>query len=135
MQSLQPGLRAEECIYSSPSVDGSVRRPAAPVPDARNRIPPPHAPQSRSTSTEHGPEGYEPSKNCAIARAFGYFEDSNTNTMALLRNVDLICENYKDLLETPHAVYVGTAQLQLRRVPDRQIFDFLIQYFVNDLNW
>ncbi|KLJ10023.1 hypothetical protein EMPG_14560 [Blastomyces silverae] len=126
--------RAEECIYSSPPVDGSARRPAAPVPDARSRIPPQDAQQSRSASTEHDLEGYQPSKNCAIAKAFGYFEDSNTNTMALLRNVDLICEDYKDLLEPPMQSMWDTVQLQLRRMPDRQIFDFLIQYFVSELN-
>ncbi|OAT13321.1 hypothetical protein BDBG_08545 [Blastomyces gilchristii SLH14081] len=127
--------RAEECIYSSPSVDGSDRRPAAPVPDARSRLPPQDAQQSRSGSTEHEPEGYQPSKNCAIAKTFGYFEDSNTNTMTLLRNVDLIYEDYKDLLEPPMQSMRDTVQLQLRRIPDRQIFDFLMQYFVSELNW
>ncbi|KAL2384092.1 hypothetical protein RJZ90_002188 [Blastomyces dermatitidis] len=42
--------------------------------------------------------------------------------------VDLIYEDYKDLLEPPMQSMRDTVQLQLRRIPDRQIFDFLMQY-------
>ncbi|EQL32844.1 hypothetical protein BDFG_05093 [Blastomyces dermatitidis ATCC 26199] len=83
--------------------DGSARRPAAPVPDARSRLPPQDAQQSRSGSTEHEPEGYQPSKNCAIAKTFGYFEDSNTNTMTLLRNSNFSLGVYQTAKQVIHA--------------------------------
>ncbi|PGG99000.1 hypothetical protein GX51_06497 [Blastomyces parvus] len=126
--------RAEECIYSPPLVDRSARRPAAPVSDAQSQTPA-HGTEHSGSATDHESEVYQPGRNCAIAKAFGYFEDSNTNTMALLRSVDLICEDYKDLLEPPMQALWNTVQLQLGRMPDRQIFDFLIQYFVSELNW
>ena len=96
--------------------------------------------------------GHWSSQHSALAKSFGYFEDSNSNTMALLRRVSLPmllscgCEAYStcqlelpdesetDLTDSSPSIW-DTIQRELERMPDRQILDFLVQYFVYELNW
>lgn len=78
--------------------------------------------------------GYWSSQHSALARSFGYFEDSSSNTMALLRRVSLPGQGETDPADFSLSIW-DTIQRELGRMPDRQILDFLVQYFVSELNW
>ncbi|KAA8651286.1 fungal specific transcription factor domain-containing protein [Aspergillus tanneri] len=72
----------------------------------------------------------------SIAEIFGYSEDSKSNTMGLIQRLRLREQeeqNWKCRL-LPHEV---SAQVQqsLRRMPDRPILDFLVRFFVAEVNW
>ncbi|EER44914.1 conserved hypothetical protein [Histoplasma capsulatum H143] len=84
---------------------------------------------------EHEPNGSSSSRHSALAKSFGYFEDSNSNTMALLRNLELPDEDETELIDPSSRSIWGTIQHEVGRMPDRQIVDFLVQYFVSELNW
>ncbi|KAI1380699.1 hypothetical protein F4677DRAFT_404340 [Hypoxylon crocopeplum] len=131
--------RPEECVYSSP----------------RARVPPGTAqPQSQNLENEEPPEpttvqeGGEAStspygaevrpygQHSSLAKSFGYFEDSKSNTMALLRECDLNDEGDADVSDNGPTSYIfETLRRDLERMPHRQVLDFLIQYFVSELNW
>lgn len=75
-----------------------------------------------------------------LAKSFGYSEDSRWNTMALLREC-----NASNAGDASEATSMSNASLspsvldlvnrELERLPERPVFDFLIQYFISDLNW
>ncbi|OJD15550.1 hypothetical protein AJ78_04207 [Emergomyces pasteurianus Ep9510] len=129
--------RAEECVYSSPAADGSYRRLVTSVRESQSQVVLPQGEDhSGNTPTIYEREGHRlPSQHTALARSFGYFEDSNSNTMALLRNLELPGEDETDLMDDSSLSISDTVQHELGRMPERQILDFLVQYFVNELNW
>ncbi|KKZ63382.1 hypothetical protein EMCG_02313 [[Emmonsia] crescens] len=55
--------------------------------------------------------------------------------MALLRNLELPDEDETDLIDSSSLSIWDTVKHELGRMPDRQILDFLVHYFVNELNW
>ncbi|PVH99812.1 hypothetical protein DM02DRAFT_642767 [Periconia macrospinosa] len=136
--------RPEECVYNSP--------PATQFPNAlplvsedRNHI-------SESPQDSKGQRGIEDSSTLSFApynaegrpydqqstllEAFGYSEDSNSNTVALLKMWN--SEGVDDTLARDKGVLPGVieyVQSDLEKMPQRQILDFLIQYFVSELNW
>ncbi|QSS66970.1 fungal specific transcription factor domain-containing protein [Histoplasma capsulatum] len=121
--------RAEGCIYSGGTAPGR---------EARVQKLPQGASHSKTVPTryehEHGSNGSSSSRHSALAKSFGYFEDSNSNTMALLRNLELPDEDETELIDPSSRSIWGTIQHEVGRMPDRQIVDFLVQYFVSELN-
>ncbi|KAI9752219.1 MAG: hypothetical protein M4579_005722 [Chaenotheca gracillima] len=87
-------------------------------------------PQTRRNSTLS-------QRSDSLADLFGYFEDSESNTMALVRRLGLGLDGTQDGKDQAllPAEASNEVQTQLRRMPDRQIFDFLVQYFVSDIQW
>ncbi|KAI9690331.1 MAG: hypothetical protein M1822_009292 [Bathelium mastoideum] len=81
----------------------------------------------------------------SLTESFGYFEDSDCNTLALIRkashffptiNLGLACHDSprgSSPALTPEAV--EEAHSNIDRIPERQILDFLVQYFVAEVNW
>ncbi|OQD89326.1 hypothetical protein PENSOL_c063G05503, partial [Penicillium solitum] len=77
--------RPEECVYGSPPVNGPSR-PSLPADQPETQPPQPvgSARPMRETAVDDS-EAHWSREHSALARSFGYFEDSNSNTMALLR--------------------------------------------------
>lgn len=147
--------RPEECVYSSPPTEKASQNTFRPV-GAIDEAPGPfleHAQPSRETPSLLEAQGHWSSQNFALAKSFGYFEDSNSNTMALLRRVGLVLallycikltdwapqlelprEGETDLSDPSPSIW-ETIQHELCRMPKREILDFLVQYFVYELNW
>ncbi|OCK74320.1 hypothetical protein K432DRAFT_386876 [Lepidopterella palustris CBS 459.81] len=72
----------------------------------------------------------------SLAELFGYFEDSESNTMALVRRLGLDeDENQHGNNQTIPPDASEEVQKNIGRMPDRQIFDFLIQYYVTEVHW
>ncbi|KAL2849818.1 hypothetical protein BJY01DRAFT_245757 [Aspergillus pseudoustus] len=74
------------------------------------------------------------SQHSELARSFGYFEGSST--VALLRNLlvaDRIDTKTGERADTSNIF--ETIRHDIERMPGRQILDFLVQYFVSELNW
>ncbi|KAI2640956.1 hypothetical protein GGS21DRAFT_537494 [Xylaria nigripes] len=69
----------------------------------------------------------------SLSQCFGYFEDSNSNTLALIRQKDNDQENPQSPLLTPESIEEVCHMIV--RSPDRHILDILIQYFMSEVNW
>ncbi|OTA64770.1 hypothetical protein K449DRAFT_327714 [Hypoxylon sp. EC38] len=70
----------------------------------------------------------------SLAEAFGYFEDSDSNTLALVQKVTRRDTPYGSSTALfPESV--EEVQRNIERIPDRQILDFLVNYFVAEINW
>jgi hypothetical protein len=69
----------------------------------------------------------------SLAELFGYFEYSERNTIALVGNLGLNvsrdCRN-QDL--TPEASQ--EVQQQMAKMADRRVYDFLVQYYINEVH-
>ncbi|KAJ5892904.1 hypothetical protein N7504_009595 [Penicillium tannophilum] len=128
--------RPEECVYSSPPTEKTsqnILRPVGPIIEAWGPFLE-HARPSRETPTLDEPDGHWSSQHSALTKSFGYFEGSNSNTMALLRTLEVPGEGETDRNDPSPSVW-ETIQQELGRMPERQILDFLVQYFVYELNW
>ncbi|CAI7571199.1 unnamed protein product [Penicillium viridicatum] len=126
--------RPEECVYGSPPVNGPSR-PSVPADQPGTQPPRPveSARPIRETAVDDS-EAHWSREHSALARSFGYFEDSNSNTMALLRRLELSDQTDTELKNVPPSTW-ESIHYELNLMPDRQIIDFLVQYFVNELNW
>ncbi|CRG92720.1 Pyrimidine pathway regulatory protein 1 [Talaromyces islandicus] len=75
------------------------------------------------------------SSRSSLAELFGYFEDSDSNTLALIRRLgvghDDSCSGKSPGL-TPEAA--EEVHRIVERMPDRQILDFLVKYFAAEVN-
>ncbi|KAK1143243.1 hypothetical protein N8T08_006943 [Aspergillus melleus] len=76
-----------------------------------------------------------PERRSLLAERLGYFENSHSNTLALVRKFEL-----EDSCQTENGNPVpADASDEIKRcverIPDRQILDFLLQYFVNEVDW
>ncbi|OQE08247.1 hypothetical protein PENVUL_c010G06166 [Penicillium vulpinum] len=126
--------RPEECVYDSPPVnvpsyssvpaDQLGTQPPRPVESAR-----PMRKPAMDDSESHCPK-----EHCALARSFGYSEDSNSNTMALLRRLELPDQTDTEQTDALSSTW-DAIHCELDLMPERQIIDFLVQYFVYELNW
>ncbi|PGH03523.1 hypothetical protein AJ79_07358 [Helicocarpus griseus UAMH5409] len=141
--------RPEDCVYnyhsvsldlsdlssrSDPQADevryGSTRKDDNPM--GRSDIP---GTDGHSVAS-HGARGRLDNQRSAIAKSFGYFEDSNSNTMALLKSCDLNGDGDADVDDRNGSHYIWeTIKQDLDRMPHRQVLDFLVQYFVYEINW
>ncbi|KAJ5197411.1 hypothetical protein N7449_007890 [Penicillium cf. viridicatum] len=125
--------RPEECVYGSPPVNV----PSCPsVPADQPETQPPRPVESarmRETAVDDS-QAHWSGEHSALARSFGYFEDSNSNTMALLRRLELPVQTDTEPKNASPSTW-DTIHRELDLMPDRQIIDFLVQYFVNELNW
>ncbi|RYP58217.1 hypothetical protein DL769_009054 [Monosporascus sp. CRB-8-3] len=79
-------------------------------------------------------EGREPT---SLAEVFGYFEDSKSNTIALVRKLgaheDETSHNGKNLAVPYETAMI--AQKLFDAMPNRPILDFLVRYFVAEVSW
>ncbi|KAK0726267.1 hypothetical protein B0T21DRAFT_31547 [Apiosordaria backusii] len=72
----------------------------------------------------------------SLADSFGYFQDSDRNTLALIQKLGVdpsSASTTSGPMLTPESV--DDVHRILERIPDRQILDFLIQYFRTEVNW
>ncbi len=100
-----------------------------------------------------------PWSGLSLAESFGYFEDSESNTLALIQTVSSLfgvrCEEQTSNAKTLTCFQLGLARHESshggspsltpeaadevhRRIecmPDRRILDFLVQFFVEEINW
>ncbi|OQE47076.1 hypothetical protein PENCOP_c001G00335 [Penicillium coprophilum] len=126
--------RPEECVYSSPPVNAAPG-PSVPTDYLETQPPRPvESARSMQGTAVDGPETHWPRAHSALARSFGYFEDSNSNTMALLRNMELPDQFDTELKDSSSSTW-GAIHRELDLMPERQVLDFLVQYFVFELNW
>ncbi|KAK0662962.1 hypothetical protein QBC41DRAFT_340543 [Cercophora samala] len=81
-----------------------------------------------TTSSRPGP---------SLADAFGYFQDSNSNTLALIQRLGADHHDTSTPTREPTLSPESTDDVHriLERMPDRQILDFLVQYFRTEVNW
>ncbi|KAI1490985.1 hypothetical protein F5X96DRAFT_633628 [Biscogniauxia mediterranea] len=86
---------------------------------------------SPSPTIVRGPEDIE-EPPLPLADVFGYCEESKRNTMALLRTLGVTGGN-RDLSVSKEIA--AQVQKTLEDMPSRPILDFLIQYFVAEVNW
>ncbi|ROT40787.1 hypothetical protein SODALDRAFT_291188 [Sodiomyces alkalinus F11] len=98
-----------------------------------------------AVDSEGQPAMLEPSNSCGTAlredhttplsELFGYFEDSESNTLGLLRRVaglDQRKHNHQTVLSRE----VGASVLaEMERMPPRTVIDFLMQFFLAEVNW
>ncbi|KAL4954298.1 hypothetical protein BDW69DRAFT_183667 [Aspergillus filifer] len=135
--------RPEECVYKLTPVDrpSSARRSIA---DSQYQSPERVRLLNQKPDTQAKnlsvviPDGVNSSdiQRVEIAKSFGYFEDSTSNTMALLRNWDFSSGGNTDTTKHDEKLEVfEKIQCDLARIPSREILDFIIQYFVSELNW
>ncbi|KAI1799434.1 fungal-specific transcription factor domain-containing protein [Daldinia bambusicola] len=81
-------------------------------------------------------EGIENSQQASLADLFGYFDDSDSNTLGLLRQLKVEetrpwQANYSNLT----GELLDAAQREMAKIPARPILDFLLQYFIHEVNW
>lgn len=79
----------------------------------------------------------------SLAGVFGYFEDSESNTLALIRKLSLQENDGREarlgasrankVVLPPDTI--TEVQNTLERMPDRPVVDFLIQYYVAQVHW
>ncbi|CAI7591009.1 unnamed protein product [Penicillium glandicola] len=72
----------------------------------------------------------------SLTDVFGFSEDSQTNTIALLRMVEQW--DGEDQNRSCRALSnQDDAEIQqcLDKIPDRPILDFILKYFVREVNW
>ncbi|BCS13672.1 trascription factor [Aspergillus luchuensis] len=128
--------RPEECVYKSTIAEPSNNSPRESIGGLEPREP---------TSIEL-PEGFAemlPSEaqngssnpHSSLAKSFGYFEHSDSNTMALLKKWDLDSRDEDENTQGMSTTVLETVKEYFDRMPPRPILDFLMQYFVDDLNW
>ncbi|KAK4235420.1 hypothetical protein C8A03DRAFT_17836, partial [Achaetomium macrosporum] len=131
--------RPEECVFGSPpapasSSSSSHRQLDVLAPTATTA---PTAPMALTCPTDDLRSSSRPpdNKHSALAESFGYFEHSNTNTMALLRNWDLsdVGTMVRDQSMSPSIF--EKVKRDFERMPQRGVLDFLVQYHVRELNW
>ncbi|KAJ5821878.1 uncharacterized protein N7525_011162 [Penicillium rubens] len=125
--------RPEECVYGPPP----VKVPSCPpVPADQSETQPRPVESARPTreTPVDDSEAHWSREHSALARSFGYFEDSNSNTMALLRRLELPDQSDTELKNAWPSTW-ETIHHELDLMPERQIIDFLVQYFVYELNW
>ncbi|KAH6694898.1 hypothetical protein BKA61DRAFT_257048 [Leptodontidium sp. MPI-SDFR-AT-0119] len=115
--------------YTRASTSASGDEPSVAMPEW-NVTPNPRRNSTLSQGTQ---------RSDSLVEWFGYFEDSESNTMALVRKLGLSEGEMQDgkyhlaIALLPEAS--EEVQKNLARMPDRQIFDFLVHYFVTDVHW
>ncbi|KAL3462711.1 hypothetical protein BJX64DRAFT_137942 [Aspergillus heterothallicus] len=127
--------KIEDCVYGPPV---TCLSPAQPVVAVKNK--PLGTQEVLGAVVDAGPmigaELCSQGHHSGLAKSFGYFEDSNSNTMALLRNLDWTDGGDTTMSEEVHAPDVLEAIKQdIDRMPEHQVLNFLVQYFVSELNW
>ncbi|GAB1311031.1 Transcription factor domain-containing protein [Madurella fahalii] len=77
----------------------------------------------------------------SLAESFGYFEDSGRNTLALIQRLGLAgtttTATRSNSASCPTLIPEAAEEVHriLKRMPDPKILDFLVQYFVTEVNW
>ncbi|KAJ5532195.1 hypothetical protein N7494_008747 [Penicillium frequentans] len=99
--------RPEECVYSFPPTEKTSQNSVRPV-GLMNEARAPfleHARPSRENPALNEPEGHWSSPHSALTKSFGYFEGSNSNTMALLRTLELPAEGETDPSDSSPSIW------------------------------
>ncbi|KAI0417790.1 hypothetical protein F5X98DRAFT_386851 [Xylaria grammica] len=126
--------RPELCAYypsQATKAPGHFR--AAERHDALNS----QAPESSSArpapvSIAAAPFPKEKAELSSVAEIFGYSEGSRSNTLALVQRLG-ISAGAKDI--SLPVDFISDVQEALSRIPSRPILDFLLQYFIAEVNW
>ncbi|KAL5044236.1 hypothetical protein BDW71DRAFT_186282 [Aspergillus fruticulosus] len=128
--------RADECVYKFRPM-GASRSKDEVQPRSSDKA---RAIIERMDVQEIGPApmaqceaGGPQNQHSAVAKSFGYFEGSGSNTMALLKNWDL--DGGANVSNDESQRVLEKVKRDLERMPRREIIDFLVQYFVAELNW
>ncbi|KAH8199350.1 hypothetical protein TruAng_006482 [Truncatella angustata] len=90
---------------------------------------------SSSSAGSDGKTATPPAQGASsLAERFGYCEDSNSNTLALIRKLGLDEEIDHDAVPITGEAVERVKRL-MKRLPDRSILDFLIQHFLAEVDW
>ncbi|RDH37727.1 hypothetical protein BDQ94DRAFT_182996 [Aspergillus welwitschiae] len=130
--------RPEECVYQSIITgDPSNTLLLEPARDPEPQEPPNvQLPNGSSKASPAEAQNSASNSHSALAKSFGYFEHSDSNTMALLKKWDLDSEGDTDQsTQGLSTAVLETVKQVLEKIPPRPILDFLMQYFVDELNW
>ncbi|KAI5919056.1 hypothetical protein F4810DRAFT_689423 [Camillea tinctor] len=124
--------RPEECVYSPSRSLVSRARSSESAPNIREN----EGLSNTSTLYEADHRTQTHRQHSVLAQSFGYFEDSTSNTMALLRECDINnqCDTGTGKKRILPQVELSMIR-DLERMPHRKVIDFLIEYFVSDLDW
>ncbi|PYH87794.1 KR-domain-containing protein [Aspergillus ellipticus CBS 707.79] len=81
-------------------------------------------------------EGCPPVTSSLIAQ-LGYFEESNRNTLAVIRHLGLNPGSREDTSVEPLIPSDATEEMKhlLKQMPERRILNTLVQYFVAEVEW
>ncbi|KAJ5765925.1 hypothetical protein N7520_005484 [Penicillium odoratum] len=72
----------------------------------------------------------------SLTDVFGYSEDSQSITLALVRMLDQCDgEDQNRNHQAPSSQYYSEIHQCLERIPDEPILDFLLKYYVREVNW
>ncbi|KAI3010085.1 transcriptional regulator family: Fungal Specific TF [Aspergillus niger] len=130
--------RPEECVYQSIITgDPSNTLILEPARDPEPQEPPNvQLPNGSSKASPAEAQNSASNSHSSLAKSFGYFEHSDSNTMALLKKWDLDSEGDTDQsTQGLSTAVLETVKQVLEKIPPRPILDFLMQYFVDELNW
>ncbi|PYH66911.1 uncharacterized protein BO88DRAFT_436990 [Aspergillus vadensis CBS 113365] len=129
--------RPEECVYQSiVTGDSSSTLLLEPTRDPEPQEPPNiHLPDGSPKTSPAETQNGSSNSHSALAKSFGYFEHSDSNTMALLKKWDLGGEGDTDRsTQGMSSEVLQKVKQDLEKIPPRPILDFLMQYFVDELN-
>ncbi|RYP51842.1 hypothetical protein DL768_002918 [Monosporascus sp. mg162] len=74
--------------------------------------------------------------SASLSELFGYFEESDSNSLGLLRRVAGLEQTYPNRQNAPIPHELNNlVQIELDRMPRRPTINFLMQFFVTELNW
>ncbi|KAL2832479.1 hypothetical protein BDW59DRAFT_105480 [Aspergillus cavernicola] len=130
--------RPEDCVYkptpvavsswARSSADETQSQPAEDARALRQQVGVQE--MDRPSMAPYEVDGRSNHQHSALAKTFGYFEDSNSNTMALSRNCDLN-EGAADIsFKGESGDIYKTINQDLERMPHRHVLEFLVQHFV-----
>ncbi|KAF2806013.1 uncharacterized protein BDZ99DRAFT_395113 [Mytilinidion resinicola] len=132
----------EECTYHPSQASQAPQTETRPHED----VPMDHDAQSQDVSGNDEPVGassdWSTRRNStlgqgsdSLAELFGYVEHSESNTMALVRRLGLGEDEHQNKnRDIPLEAY-DEIEKSIRRLPGREIFDFLVQYYVTEVHW
>ncbi|RYP46455.1 hypothetical protein DL768_007325 [Monosporascus sp. mg162] len=91
---------------------------------------------SRASSEPDVPASFSPQDLVALAERYGYFEDSESNTLAFIRKFGWGQEENQDDSGQPLTSDIADdVKRNLDCMPSRRVLDFLIQFFVAEVSW
>ncbi|KAF2490009.1 hypothetical protein BU16DRAFT_168514 [Lophium mytilinum] len=73
--------------------------------------------------------------NDALAEMFGYVEHSESNTLALVRRLGLGEDEPQNRNRDIAPEAYDEIDMNIKRLPGRKIFDFLIQFYITEVHW
>ncbi|RAH58515.1 trascription factor [Aspergillus piperis CBS 112811] len=120
----------EECVYQSTIAEPSNNSPRESIRGLEPREPASiELPEGLAEILPSEAQKGSSNPHSSLANPFGYFEHSDSNTMALLKKWDLDSRDQDENTEGMSTTVLETVKEYFDRMPPRPILDFLMQYF------